>query len=309
MLSDEQNAIYQWWRSAKENAERYGRKAWISECQRLFVQGGLRLIGKYLYNYGTYVFDRDWDILIVLDACRSDLFNDLPTEYEFIPETIPTTCSVGTHTSEWMSKNFTERYHDEMKKTAYVTGNPQSDHYTTSEQWLVFDEPWRCHRDNLGTIPPGAVTDAAVSVIREHQPQRSIIHYMQPHQPFRAFSDIEQDTGWITNDVWEALRFGEYEAERVWDAYVDNLQWVLDDIERLLQAVDAKQVVITSDHGNTFGGCGLYGHPPYVPLDTLKRVPWIKTTAADNGTYRPNFNSDSVLDASVDERLQDLGYA
>jgi hypothetical protein len=38
----------------------------------------------------------------------------------------------------------------------------------------------------------------------------------------------------------------------VWEAYLDNLRYVLDNIEELLQNVDGK-VVISADHGELFG--------------------------------------------------------
>jgi hypothetical protein len=61
-----------------------------------------------------------------------------------------------------------------------------------------------------------------------------IVHYMQPHQPFRSRSD------WIGEDhnlanvvdtdqeagpcIWQRYRRGEFDDEEFWTAYRDNLR-------------------------------------------------------------------------------------
>ncbi|WP_199234182.1 hypothetical protein [Halorubrum sp. GN11_10-6_MGM] len=76
--------------------------------------------------YGTNVYDRNWDALIILDACRVDAIKQVEDEYEFI-ESVGTIQSVGSTSFEWMPKTFNEQYLDEVQNTAYISGNPYTD--------------------------------------------------------------------------------------------------------------------------------------------------------------------------------------
>jgi arylsulfatase A-like enzyme len=157
------------------------------------------------------------------------------------------------------------------------------------------------------------MTDRAIEVGRDHDPERMVVHYLQPHHPF--IPDPELDPGQsIENfneeawdDIWDRLRHGEVSKERVWNAYRENLRYVLADVELLLENVDAETVVITSDHGNAFGEWGIYGHPNGSLHPAVKHVPWAVTNAADTGEYDPDVERESS-EASVEERLDGLGY-
>jgi len=86
------------------------------------------------------------------------------------------------------------------------------------------------------------------------------------------------------------------------------LQWVLDDVKLLLENIDAKRVVISADHGEAFGEFGVYRHHAGSLHPKIRWVPWVETTANDNGTYEPGFDSDKADTRSVDEALKALGY-
>jgi len=81
-------------------------------------------------------------------------------------------------------------------------------------------------------------------------------------------------------------------------------------VSTLLENFDADTAVVTSDHGNAMGEYGIYGHPMYVPLTVLKRVPFCRTSATDTGTVSPSVElAGKSVDEDVSERLGDLGYA
>lgn len=82
-----------------------------------------------------------------------------------------------------------------------------------------------------------------------------------------------------SRSVWGPPVYG-----RGWDSLV-----VSNDLETLLETVDADRVVVTSDHGNTIGECGTFGHHG-VPLDVLRRVPWVETDATDTGSFEPSID-------------------
>lgn len=273
-----------------------------------------RRIGR-VYNYGTPIFETEWDLLIVLDACRADLLFEVADEYEFLSDA-QSTYSVGSATAEWMSKTFVDRYAEEMAQTAYVTANPHSSSDLDERDFVLLDEVWQyAWSDDLGTVPPRPVTDRAIQIGREFEPSRMVVHYMQPHHPFVPSPELNRDIGFDDeaewNHVWEMLQAGATTREEVWQGYRENLEYVLDDIAVLLQNVDAERVVITADHANAFGEWGIYGHPKYVPLAAVKEVPWFVTSARDAQTYQPSMEGQETDEPSqevVTDRLRDLGY-
>lgn len=94
-------------------------------------------------SYGTPIFERDWDVLIILDACRPDLMEEVSDSYDFLPSTIPTIYSVASRSDTWMQQNFAEEYRDDIARTAYVTGNPYSDSNCSEHEFGFLDEVWR----------------------------------------------------------------------------------------------------------------------------------------------------------------------
>ncbi|MFB6155260.1 MAG: hypothetical protein ABEJ22_05145 [Haloferacaceae archaeon] len=267
----------------------------------------------------TPVYERDWDLLVVLDACRADLLREVADEYEFV-ESVDEITSVDTMTPEWMRHTFVPEYADQMADTHYVCGNPFSAQILDDEGFETLDELWRRGWDDeLQTLPPRAVTDTAIAAARERDAERLVVHYMQPHWPFVPARDADYYDGLSPgdfgghndSDVWEQLRRGEVDADDVWEDYRENLRYALDEVEVLLENVDADRAVVTSDHGNSVGEYGIYGHPRHMPFRSLRRVPWVRTTATDERTRDPDppeASREDDVDADVEARLRNLGY-
>lgn len=301
---------------------------WIQNSLTRVRSNGLRGVQQSLYPVykkglhqifrfspdGVPIYEEDWDLLIILDGCRMDLMEEVAPDFSYI-EDIGATRSVDTMTREWMKKNFQEEYADEMANTAFICGNPHSDWLLDSRDFQVLDEVWRYGwDDDLGTLPPRPVTDRAISVGRSETPERMIVHYMQPHYPFITQSYMDQgididrfgELPW--DNVWDRLRKGELDESKVWVGYAENLRYVLDDIELLLQNIDRENVIITSDHGNAIGEWGIYGHPIHMPISAIQLVPWIKATAEDSETHKPEPVKNKHSNSAVRERLKQLGY-
>ena len=100
--------------------------------------------------------------------------------------------------------------------------------------------------------------------------------------------------------------------ERAWESYLENLRYVLDSVEVLLNNVNASKVVITADHAEAIGEWGVYNHPIGVPLKSVRTVPWYQTTATDNGSVNPDVENLKTKqksdDQTVEEKLRALGY-
>ncbi|WP_254545799.1 LTA synthase family protein [Halomarina pelagica] len=261
---------------------------------------------------GMNIYEEDWSVLIILDACRIDLIAELASQYDFLSNP-GTFTSLGSSSEEWMSKNFTRDYDGEMANTVYISGNPFTDRVLDDDSFLVLDEVWRYNWDeSLGTIRPRPITDRAITLARETNPDRMIVHYMQPHFPSIAQPDFgsrmdPNDFDGIWKSAWTDLQTGVISEEALWDAYLQNLHCVLDDVALLLANLDADSVVISADHGNAIGEWGLYGHPAHVPLPCLVTVPWYTTSSTDTGEYKPTTTASSTT-GEVSDQLRRLGY-
>ena len=281
----------------------------------------IQAVGRRL-SYGTPVYEADWDVLVVLDGCRPDALRAVADEYPFVGA-VETRRSVGSCSSEWLEHTFgPARFRSLVAETAMVTGNTWTDRYLDADAFAALDEVWKyAWDDERGTIPAPAITDRAIALARERDPERLVVHYMQPHHPFVpdpiAGDDGMARTGAASNaaNPWTLLRRGESSVERVRAAYTANLRYVLDSVGVLLSNVAADRVVLTADHGNCFGEWGLYGHPMWTPVPALLRVPWVETTARDERTRVPSLAPPTALPVpdvvdggDVRDRLDALGY-
>jgi len=265
-----------------------------------------------LPTFGTNVFEREWDVLLILDAARLDMYRRIVN-----PET-DSIWSVGSASDEWMQHTFVPEYEAEISETAYVTGNPFSESECPTEAIGAVDEVWRNHWDDeVGTIRPKSITDHVLARHREGY-DRVIGHYMQPHYPF--IGEQTSDTGKMTWDVvgndasqgdgialWDQFLYGiRNDLDQVARAYDDNLRHVWEHATTVMENVEG-QVVITADHGNALGEWGMWGHKPGMPHPKMRRVPWDVRGCTDRKTHRPTLETaNSEIDR--DEQLESLGY-
>jgi hypothetical protein len=299
---------------------------WISDTRRRIQQdgssgakeslyelylGGLRRSDAF-YSKGEHVFERDWDVLVLLDACRVDLMQEVADEYSFLDDSGELT-SIGSSSIQWMERTFGDEFADELRETVYVTGNPFSKRVLSDGDLLALDEVWRYGwEDDAGTIPARNVTDRAIAAGRTYDAERLVVHYMQPHFPSvpEPLTDgmnaetLGDGEGW--DSPWHRLRRGELDRQTVWSSYRENLRYVLNDVEKLLRNIDAERVAISADHANAAGEFGVYGHPK-VSLNVLREVPWYVTSATDTKEYEPELEPASERGA-VEEKLGALGY-
>lgn len=264
---------------------------------------------------GENVYNRDWDVLVILDACRVDLLDEVADEYDFL-ENRDTFHSLSSYSLGWMNRTFTPEYAEEMARTAHVSGNPFTQDALDASDFLELDEVWQYGwDDSVSSIPPRPVTDRAITAARTHQPDRLIVHYMQPHIPFITHPELcfqttnPDEWGEVASEtVWDRVRAGDVSYDQMWEAYLDNLRVALDDVELLLDNIDAETVAITADHGNAVGEYGLYGHPRGIALDCLRVVPWVTTTASDSGSHTPAEYDRTATNEDLDAKLEALGY-
>lgn len=278
------------------------------------------------FNYRDYntdgidIFREAWDNLLILDACRHDLFERVHD----LPGTLESRVSRGSNTVEFMKGNFRGR---ELHDTVYVTANPQLyrnrdvidvEFHDVINVWT--EEGWD-EEDN--TVLPETVKKYANQAANKYPNKRLLVHFIQPHYPFVG-ADTEFDknhlseSGTDNKSMWNLLMEGELQLDsgRVWELYEDNLRCVLSSIHELIENLEGTSVV-TSDHGNMVGERASpfpireWGHPRGLYLEELITVPWL---IYENGNRRiiseqPNgVEQTGPTSDIVEDRLGDLGY-
>jgi hypothetical protein len=296
----------------------------LAAARRALRHGGLDAIKEFVSrgylaarpsSPADPVLEADWDLLVVLDACRADLFAEVVEigDYDRI-HAGETRQSPASATNEWLEVLFDGADDAVLSSLTYVSGNPYTEQVLDADRFAMVDDVWSyAWDDDLGTIPPERITDRAIAVGREHDPERTIVHYMQPH-----FPSLAEESEGVALDafgdeqipVWNELRFGQRTEAEVWESYRRNLEIVLAEVESLLANFDAERAVVTADHGNAFGEYNIYGHPKRVDIPCLREVPWCVTEAVDEGTRDPASYDRSPDEGEdvVEERLRSLGY-
>ena len=259
--------------------------------------------------------DSDWDNIILIDACRWDLFNQNAVGLDSDTEAQPA-ISVGTGTTEYLEKTYADDiWHD----TVYVSANPQIERHGYISQFHKVIKVWETGWDeDLQTVPPEPVSKKALSAYNNYPNKRIIVHYLQPHMPFigETGEDIRHGgtvpIGAEERDapkIWTLLKRGEIDKQLAWKAYSENLDIVLPEVQKLLNAFNGK-TIFTSDHGNAFGEWGTFGHPSNHPIYPLCVVPYLEQT--QNGrkdTYsEPPEDSLQADQEEVKSKLRALGY-
>jgi hypothetical protein len=265
---------------------------------------------------GENVYEREWDVLLVLDACRYDLMDDVASTRAWLGP-VEATTSVGSMSKTWLDRTFDSAYADQAERTVMVSGNPYTAESLTADSFSHLDETWReSWDDSTGTIRPRPLTDRFLELHASTDADRYIVHYMQPHIPFietplGAGTDRdswgELDT---SKTAWERLQVGELSRDRVWKAYRENLELVLADVALLRQQLSTDGLVLTADHGNALGEWGVYGHPEGIQIPAIREVPWVPVETDGPGSYEPSPLETAERSAPArDEQLAALGYS
>lgn len=277
--------------------------------RRVYRRGGSR------WNEdGIDIFEEDWDNMLILDACRYDMFE----EQHQLPGRLESRISRGSATWEFLQANFTNR---DLEDVVYVTASPMLHRnadalnarlHAVRNVWQ--EEGWD---EEFRTVLPETVTDYAKRAAQEYPNKRLLVHYLQPHYPFLGPTGQEHfDLDSLA--IWNDLREGSLDIpdEILWRAFRENLDIVLPYVEELLEELRGKTVV-TADHGQVIGERSFpvpireYGHPPGIYMEELVRVPWLIHQNGERRTITsepPREEFDDIDESVVSDRLEQLGY-
>jgi hypothetical protein len=260
-------------------------------------------------------FDKDWDNLVILDACRFDMFAANNT----IPGDLSKIYSSASHTTDFVKNNLSEPRHD----TVYVTASPQVAGYEDNLHDVVhvWKDRWS---EEYSTVLPADTTEVAIQVASQYPDKRLVVHYMQPHYPFigpkrdligkiATYSGGHDDRDHAS--VWDLMTAGRVSETTVRAAYEENLELTLPHVEELIDHLAGKTVV-SSDHGNLFNKqvCNfplrVNGHPMNYPETEVVAVPWLEVPFDERRRIRGEESVTEPLsdNEKVEKRLSDLGY-
>lgn len=251
----------------------------------------------------------DWDVLVVMDACRRDVLQSI-THWP-----IDSCRSPGTATGQWLE----ECENSDVLEDSYVaTGNVNYANFDVGAADI--DHVWQDHwSDRLGNVCPEPVLDAANDFIENGQ-RPVVAHLLPPHAPYIGKTGDTWLPSFPDTDVWRrnpdrdnedkmspqvAMASGEIDLERAvagyyasvestWNVVTDYVgQWLENDLT----------VVVTADHGETWGRLRdwtMYGHPNGVHIRPLTEVPWV--------VFEQATPSASEAPEDVEGKLEALGY-
>ncbi|WP_139173356.1 hypothetical protein [Halogranum gelatinilyticum] len=278
-------------------------------------------LNKLYYRYtnegynseGEDFISQDWDNLLILDACRFDSFKELNS----IEGDLQAKKSRASSTVGFLDSNISNR---ELHDTVYVSANPQlewkselfsPDFHDVIHVWK--EDGWDSSKR---TVLPSTVNEFAVKANEKYPNKRLIIHYLQPHCPFIGKKgDSYTDGGGI--DFWPKVRAGKIDTpvDVLFDAYHENLEVVLESVEKLTDMIGGKTVV-TSDHGQLIGERSFpipfrdFGHPQETFVSELVNVPWLEIDGDRRAikSESPQGYDKNIEDDVIKERLENLGY-
>lgn len=169
------------------------------------------------------LLQQDEFVLVILDACRYDIFEE---EYQdHLSGELNRCWSEANLTEKWMTNTWYDTY-----DLTYISTSPYTSDYvhenrgtgfkpseTFGEIIDVIGQEWN---PVLSTTPPESVTDIALQQFSRTDEIRTVVHYMQPHQPYIGDTKILQ---WdITDEKIEQLL--EYIGKDLEDASIDPEQ-------------------------------------------------------------------------------------
>lgn len=193
------------------------------------------------------VLAEDWDWIILCDAGRADAFEQIYPMF-FEGEYKRVFNGGFGYTPNWFNCHFSGNF----DYTLFHGGTPL---YTFPDKEAEYDE--RKHFDEVTawpdydwdewrqTCPPEAVTE----VVREKDPDKGFVRYLQPHAPYRLYPHI--------HSIEDAQQHSDSELMK---AHYNNFRWVLEEIKNNLLPYIEGGILITSDHGDCLGDCGQYFH-------------------------------------------------
>ncbi len=263
--------------------------------------------------------EEDWDVLIVLDACRADTFAETCAVAEVVR-------AAGPCTPAWIRAAGPLL---QERGAVYFSANPVVDREVRKcgldlpagrqagiEMVPVWQSQWgRFTAHQIPSVHPLSVNGVVAAHVQmgrlEGRPL--VVHYVQPHSPyigavplaFARWGGAGAPAGGEFGEACHKLRRpgravkrGEITWEQLRAAYRANLELVWHAARLLASQLAPRRVIVTSDHGELLGEDGKFGHEcGYTGYEELWRVPWLCLEGS------------RLEQETTGQKLEALGYA
>jgi hypothetical protein len=300
-----------------------------------------------MQNQTELIWNIPWDIMIIPDATRYDIFRDIYREY-FSGNVIPV-LSPAQATPGWLYFTFRKYY-----PIIYISANPYVNSlgvecadvkpaFKATRHFAKIINTWNHGFNRLtGRIEPKFVYRDFIKNYSNNNRYRYIVHFCQPHAPYTTNVSLQHISRILLNlfihrKKQEKLRkafnksfknlfprilqntkdyyYKKQDSFNLYDNYTQNLRTVLSYIRLIVGQFKDKNIVITSDHGEMLGEDGRYGHGG-LPHAKLNTVPWLFIGSKQKKNFDDNYLLETQKEVGwskkdeecVKKRLRALGY-
>ena len=124
---------------------------------------------------------QDWDVLIIIDATRYDVFEELHKSILHKKGVLKKAKTFASCTFDWMNGNLNNK---DCSDIIYIDPIIMFENYVPQNNFFHIEKVWKTKWDyKYGTILPESITDSALDLMKKHKDKRFIVHYHQPHPP------------------------------------------------------------------------------------------------------------------------------
>jgi len=246
---------------------------------------------------GIKIFNYSWDNLIILDACRYDLFEN-EWEKTNINGNLYKAKSSGSHTKSFIKNNFKKDFYNNL---VYITANPHVDILLKNRIYKIISV-WKSDwNEKYHTVLPEVIYQHAIDASIKFPDKKLIIHFMQPHYPYIGYNLRDKSLEYlkqaalnenkIKSDVnhkeslltWHSSKiYRIIDKKEHYRLYKKNFLIVWSYVLKLIKNLSGK-IIITSDHGEAFGEkihplipIKFYGHKEGININPLRNIPWLE---------------------------------
>ncbi len=267
------------------------------------------------------IMDRDWDNLLILDACRYDSYAKNALDGGRVERiTAP-----GGHSMEFVQRHFADVPRHE---TICVTANPWYVRYRDHLDLFKLVAFWNPDRDGELHCSPSGLVDRAIEAHRNWPDKRLVVHLMQPHIPYvtREGGEVVVRPGF---DKYPDMIDAGRDVDEIRTAYEASLDVALSEVARFHDEVGGRSAV-TADHGELLGESirwwrrwvhpdlpprrndrenSFFGHARALREPALIDVPYQELPAETRRTIEPGSpEPDEIHEGALEDQLAALGY-
>lgn len=259
-------------------------------------------------NLFERIEESEWDLLVILDACRYDTLASV-VDCAVVERAV----SPASATPGFLKQANTE---DLFDGTTYLSANPQTNLHPPGAKRVVdlYETQWDTE---LSTVTPDTVYAEARKWLKKGE--RVVAHTLQPHYPHICMfgNNIRPvrnglhpteldflDENYLEPQIF--LSDGRVSLGRARRSYELCTAYAWNQVKAFATWATSEgyTVAITADHGELFGERGFVEHPNKINISSLTTVPWIMFEPDITPTaYEMKAEPDKITD-----RLAALGY-